>query len=434
MKLAGLLAGGLCAGALLLAAPPQEPAALKAWPRLDAADAGPIAVPVVSWEEAAQWVGKTATIRGRVARAHKTDKVVHLNFTKEWKGTFQVVIFASAWCDFPAPPEEYFLERDVFVTGMVKDYKGTPEIVAEQPGQLRLAAGGAPAEPAGGRKSGARQPAPPRAPGLKVATWNLENFFDAWDDPYREDEETEPSFVSEPRRQRIADALRLLDADVVCLQEVENRFALEEFVAAYLPDSGYQTVLIEGNDGRGIDVALLSRLPVESVTSHRQRRFPDAKGKEQRFQRDLLRVRIGGALNADLFVVHFKSQQGGDGADVVREAEAREAVSILRAELDRDPKWRALVAGDFNDVSGQPVVELFLQPRAAGGAGLADACAGTDKSSYHQEPYVSRIDFLLLTPALAADLREATVVDALPGADLRCCSDHFPVAARFHAR
>lgn len=432
MKFAGLLAGGLCAGALLLAAPPQEPAALKAWPRLDAEVERPNAAQAVSWEDAAQWVGKTATIRGKVVRAHKTDKVVHLNFTKDWKGTFQVVIFASAWCDFPGPPEEYFLERDVLVTGMVKDYKGTPEIVAGQPGQLRLASGGPPA--ASGRKSGGRAAAPPRAPGFKIATWNLENFFDGWDDPFREDEETEPSFVSEPRRQRIADALRLLDADVVCLQEVENRFALEEFVSQYLPDSGYQAVLVEGNDGRGIDVALLSRLPVDSVTSYRHRRFPDAQGREQRFQRDFLRVRIGGAINADLFVVHFKSQQGGDGADVVREAEARAAVAILRAELDRDPQWRALVAGDFNEVAGQPAVELFLQPRAAGGAGLADACAGTDKTSYHREPYVSRIDYLMLTPALAAELKEATVVDALPGADLRCCSDHFPVAARFLPR
>lgn len=434
MRLAGLAAGGICAAALLLAAPPQEPRDLKAWPRLDASEEQPSAARAISWEDAAQWIGKTATVHGKVVRAHKTDKVVHLNFTKDWKGTFQVVIFASAWCDFAAPPEELFLDREILITGIVKDYKGTPEIVADGPAELRCADGQGSSGPAAGRSSGARPPAPPRAPGIKVATWNLENFFDAWDDPFRSDERTEPAFVSEPRRQRIADALRLLDADVVCLQEVENRFALEEFVAEYLPDSGYQTVLVEGNDARGIDVALLSRLPVESVTSYRHRRFLDAAGKEQRFQRDLLRVRIGGALNADVFVVHLKSQQGGDGADVVREAEAREAAAILRAELARDPQWRALVAGDFNEVSGEPAIEIFLQPRAAGGAGLADACLGTDKNSYHQEPYVSRIDFMLLTPALAADMKEATVVDALPGADLRCSSDHFPVAARFHTR
>jgi endonuclease/exonuclease/phosphatase family metal-dependent hydrolase len=434
VKFGALLAGGLCAGALLLAAPPQEPAELKAWPRLDAAAERPNAASAISWEEAGKSVGKTATVRGKVVRAHKTDKVVHLNFTQEWKGTFQVVIFASAWCDFAGPPEDIFLERDILVTGVVKDYKGTPEIVANGPAQLRFADGKGSTGQSAARSSGARVPPPPRAPGVKVATWNLENFFDAWDDPFRSDEQTEPAFVSEPRRQRIADALRLLDADVVCLQEIENRFALEEFVAEYLPDSGYQTVLVEGNDARGIDVALLSRMPVEAVTSYRHRRFRDAAGKEQRFSRDLLRVRIGGALNADVFVVHLKSQQGGDGADVVREAEAREAVAILRAELARDPQWRALIAGDFNEVAGEPTIDIFLQARDAGGAGLTDACLGTDKNSYHQEPYVSRIDFLLLTPALAAELKEATVVDALKGADLRCSSDHFPVAGRFLPR
>ena len=45
-------------------------------------------------------------------------------------------------------------------------------------------------------------------------------------------------------------------ADVVALQEVENRFLLQEFVDTHLSDMGYQVVLVEGNDSRGIDCAL----------------------------------------------------------------------------------------------------------------------------------------------------------------------------------
>jgi endonuclease/exonuclease/phosphatase family metal-dependent hydrolase len=424
---ARLLIAGAAAVALL-AAPPQEPLALQAWPRLDASAARPREI---SWEDAGAHVGAVVTVRGKVVRTHKSSKVVHLNFREDWKGAFQAVIFASAWCDFPAPPEEYYHGREVLVTGMVKEYLGAPEVIVESPEQLRFA-GEAPRSPA--RASGARPAVPPRAPGVKVASWNLENFFDGWDDPYREDEATEPAFVNERRRQRLADGIRMLDADVLCLQEIENRFALEEFVRAYLPDSGYETVLVEGNDGRGIDVALLSRLPVESVTSYRHRRFRDADGVEQRFQRDLLRVRVGAPLHADVFVVHLKSQAGGDEADRIRAAEAREAASILRAELARDARWRALVAGDFNEVLGQPTLEAFLDSRGEGGAGLADACAGTDKPSYNQDPFVSRIDFILLTPALAAELASGVVHDTLPGVDLKCTSDHYPVTARFFVR
>ncbi len=420
----------LGAAAALLAAPAQEPAGLRAWPRVAPTPLASAAA--LPWEEAGRHLGETVTLRGKVVRAHKSEKVVHLNFRKDWKGSFQVVIFASVWCDFSGPPEDLFLDREVLVTGMVKDYKGTPEIVVEGPEQLQFAgeAAGAPPE----RASGARPPVPVRLPGVKVATWNLENFFDGWDDPYRADEETKPASVSAGRRQRIADALRILDADVVCLQEVENRFALEEFVAAYLPDSGYEVVLIEGNDGRGVDVALLSRLPVESATSYRNRVFRDADGRSRRFQRDLLRVRLGGPLNADVFVVHFKSQLGGAEADRIRAAEAHEAAAILEAELRRDAGLRALVAGDFNEIVGQPALDAFLLAPAQGGLGFADACVGTEKASYHKEPHVSRIDYLLLSPALAADLAEAAVRDSLPGVELRCASDHYPVTARLLAR
>lgn len=411
----------------------QEPAALRAWPEFELP--APDARTAVPWERAGEHVGRAVTVRGKVVRAHRGDKVVHLNFREEWQGTFQAVIFASAWCDFPAPPEELFLQREILVSGTVKEYRGAPEIVVDSPAQIRFADGTVvAANPPLTAVSGARPPPPPRAPGVRVASWNLENFFDGWNDPYREDERTEPASISAPRRQRVADALRLLDADVVCLQEVENRFALEEFVRAYLPDAGYEVVLVEGNDGRGIDVALLSRLPVEAVTSYRNRRFLAADGSEQRFQRDLLRVRIGGALQADVFVVHLKSQGGGEAADLVREAEAREAAAILRAELERDPQWRALVAGDFNEVLGEPAMESFLAPRAAGGAALRDLCAGTESPTYHRPPYVSRIDFLLATPALAAAKAEAAVTAELAGVDLRCTSDHFPVMARFKPR
>ena len=44
---------------------------------------------------------------------------------------------------------------------------------------------------------------------------------------------------------------------------IENRGDLQRLVTAMIPDLGYEhVVLLEGNDYRGIDVAVLSRLPV----------------------------------------------------------------------------------------------------------------------------------------------------------------------------
>lgn len=259
-------------------------------------------------------------------------------------------------------------------------------------------------------------PAPAARP-VRIATWNVENLFDAFDDPWSEDEITRPPYATEARLEKLAAVLAELDADVVCLQEVENRPVLERFVRERVAQLGYEAVLFEGNDGRGIDVALLSRLPVGPVTSYRHLRFQDALGREQRFQRDLLRVRIGPPLDGDVYVVHLKSQIGGDEADVVREAEAAAAAEVLAGELRRDPAYRAAVAGDFNDVPESPTLSAF------GAVGLADPCAGTKAVTYNQEPYLSRIDFILLTPALARRCT-GTVEDSQQA---RAASDHNPV-------
>ena len=61
-------------------------------------------------------------------------------------------------------------------------------------------------------------------------------------------------------RQMTALAIADCHADIVCLQEVEDLKTLEAFEQNYLlPMTGLtypQKVWIEGNDGRGIDVAL----------------------------------------------------------------------------------------------------------------------------------------------------------------------------------
>ncbi len=253
---------------------------------------------------------------------------------------------------------------------------------------------------------------------LRIVTWNLNNFFDSFDDPWRRDEKTRPASVSKARQERVAAVLRSLDADVVFLQEVENRFFLERFVRERLGSEGYEVVLLEGNDGRGIDVALLSRFPVGAVTSYRHIRFPDAGGHQQRFQRDLLRVHLGPPLDAEVFVVHFRSQLGGEESDRIRLAEARAAAGVIQELRRANPRYRAILAGDLNDTPDSPTLAVFRK------AGLIDACAGSTVPSYNRKPYRSRIDYLLLSPALAHVRPECKVLETKA---TQAASDHNPV-------
>src|SRR5690606_41119543 len=64
-------------------------------------------------------------------------------------------------------------------------------------------------------------------------------------------------------RQLTALAIAATDADIVCMQEVDNLEALKAFEYGYLfkmIGSGYrEKYLSPGNDGRGIDVAVMTR-------------------------------------------------------------------------------------------------------------------------------------------------------------------------------
>src|SRR6266545_2409550 len=102
---------------------------------------------------------------------------------------------------------------------------------------------------------------------VRVATWNVHDLFDSDDrlvPPGELDSVPAPAEV-EAKLDALAAVLERIDADVVVLQEVENAEVLARLAAR----AGYpEARLVEGADPRGIDVAALSRLPVERYASH----------------------------------------------------------------------------------------------------------------------------------------------------------------------
>jgi len=379
-------------------------------------------LPVVGWEEAGKHLHQHIVVQGLVYQSRNIGHITFLNFDD--KRTFTIVIFEPCYKNFDTPPEVEYALKNVQVVGRVSQFEGRAQMQVCSPDQIRIVEKLAPASPAPKRKPR------PFDGTVKIATYNVLNLFDTHDDPYHEDGGTRPK----PRKdlEKLADSIRALDADVLALQEVENRGYLDRFVTAMIGDMGYEhTVLLEGNDHRGIDCAVLSRLPVGPVTSHRHLRFDEDDNGPMRFRRDLLRVRImpPGAPEFDVFVVHLKSKRGGDPTtDRIRIAEARAARSVLDDVLRADPQARFVFCGDFNDTLNSPAVKAIIGDDA--GALRHFVSELPEKThTFNKDPH-GMIDFILCSPGMAKHYAKGSIHVA-SGSVEKSGSDHNPVRMTF---
>ena len=310
-----------------------------------------------------------------------------------------------------------------------------------------------PTEPADLRRYGRAAPKPKQLGAVRIATYNVENLFDDVDDPaltgnLEDIDDTKP----EPQLRALADTIRRLDADVLCLEEIENQTVLLRLRDDYLADMGYDHVLSpDAGDPRGIEQAVLSRFP---VVGHEQwiehplgGVHPDLYGSEPNwyagqpitFKRSPLRVDIeipadvtgGDPYDLTLYVVHFKS---GRYNDYWREAEASALAQQIVAQRTNDPAANIAVLGDLNATPDQAPVRTLLT------TGFADTLADVPAPDSTTHESGRRIDYVLVNPALGAELVQGSpFVLGTParhaGSDYRVtppppgyASDHYPVA------
>ncbi len=118
------------------AAQSAAPAALAA--RAQGARVKTSGLPVISWQDAAQYVGQNVVVEGRVVRTYNSGKAAFLNFTENWRGTLSVVIFAKDFSAFPGPPDEIYLHKQVRVRGLIQRYRGAPEMIVHSPAQIQV--------------------------------------------------------------------------------------------------------------------------------------------------------------------------------------------------------------------------------------------------------------------------------------------------------
>ncbi|MDP3296735.1 MAG: hypothetical protein Q8N09_03945 [Thermodesulfovibrionia bacterium] len=93
---------------------------------------------VISWQDADKHYGEYVTVEGKIVATHNSGKACFLNFHPNYKKYFTAVIFASAFSLFPANPENFYYGKKVRVSGYIKEYKGKPEIILNDPSQIEI--------------------------------------------------------------------------------------------------------------------------------------------------------------------------------------------------------------------------------------------------------------------------------------------------------
>jgi len=270
-----------------------------------------------------------------------------------------------------------------------------------------------------------RPPAAASSPAtVRVATWNVKNFFDSRDDPRKDDEVFSEAEVAR-KVEQLATVLRELDADIVLLQEVENLELLNR-VAAAVSAQGYGAWLREGADPRGIDVGLFARPRLLRYDGHLRDR--DSRGNPL-WSRDLVEAHLEiGGRHVILLGSHLKSKRISRSDDRRRE-QAERMREVADAVRDRWPGALVVIGGDLNDDPDSWSLEPLLEDGVWVdlGARLPSGSAWT----WSGRPGRSRLDYLIVPSAQASRVRSVSVWSS---PSVMQASDHRPVVAVIELR
>jgi len=92
----------------------------------------------IGYRQALQHVGEEVIVVGKIVRTKKTEKVIFLDFDRDWRNNLSLVIFRRNWGKFPYRADSYLKGKKISVQGRIRLYKGKPEIIVESPGQIKV--------------------------------------------------------------------------------------------------------------------------------------------------------------------------------------------------------------------------------------------------------------------------------------------------------
>lgn len=203
-----------------------------------------------------------------------------------------------------------------------------------------------------------------------IGFYNLENLFDIYDDPVKNDNEFLPEGKNkwtqakyEKKLHNMAKVIRSMADNnkrwhtILGISEIENRLVIEDLVSQpEIADANYEIVHYDSPDRRGVDVALLYKpdqftyLDSESIPFDFNSDIDFSDTDTSYFKtRDILMVHglIAGEHFA-FYVAHLPSRVGGKGGNL-RSRGAEIIYNHSRRMEAKYPGIKIVAMGDMND-------------------------------------------------------------------------------------
>lgn len=220
--------------------------------------------------------------------------------------------------------------------------------------------------------------------------------------------------VMNGKLKRLADVILSVEngrgPDILVLQEVENLGVLERLRVEYLEKGEYAPgSLLEGGDARGIDVGVLTRLPLGGEPILHAIPYVGVSTSQKRAMRGILEVPLilPGGAHLTLFALHLPAPPS---PRILRE-QALEYLRVLKKGASK--KGAVAAAGDFNITAGEDEVYGVLK-RASAGLWLLphkDFCSGCRGTHFYRHSQTwSFLDLILLSQDMDPEVKTGWVL------------------------
>ena len=209
---------------------------------------------------------------------------------------------------------------------------------------------------------------------FRVMFYNVENLFDTYDDPHKNDNEFLPDgarrwtparyYAHLRKTAQVISAIGEWGTPALCgICEIESDSVLIHLLnRTPLREQHYNYCITTGSDNRNINNALIYQRDKFRYLGHTSARIPFSN--KNRRSRDILHVwgEIITGERLDIFVCHFPSRSGGEKET---EPDRIEATKYLRSLCDSlykiNPEANIIAMGDFNDTPTDKSIKTLIK-------------------------------------------------------------------------